>query len=400
MNDITPDSLDDFLTRIFEGQASEAELTKLQEWLKTPENMKYFRQFRDLWNATAGVFLQPEEVEKAANEYRNYMDTHPVRLVSRHRMAYLSIAAAVALLLISVSAYFLYLYSRAPVSFANETLAAFEQDSSVARRGILLKHADGSVENLSESFSDTRTSGDGVVIKQNNERELEYIKGDSCTGQVFYNEISIPAGERFNLVLSDGTRVWLNSETTLRYPVNFVGKTREVVLSGQAYFDVAKDKRHPFIVVTDKMKIEALGTAFDVSAYKEEAEATEMILVEGSVKVTSGQHEVTASPNQQVLLNPISGQLSVLAVDARNMTLWKDGILVLKQLPFSRMLHKLEQWYGIEIINLTRIPEDELFNGKFDRENVRDAMETISISTDISYSISGHQITLNTRRAN
>lgn len=389
----TPENTDRFLTRVFEGQATAEELSQLKEWLRDKQHHTYFLRFRKFWNATTGARVSEEALEQAALDFRQYMNAHPLR--QSRRLRWWTAAAAVVLLL-SASSYLLFRSSGESQPAMPLPYAKQYESLNHSRQAVILRYADGRVENLNEVKQQVREIADGVLLCRNNERELEYRQQDTTITELQYNELSVPAGERFSLILADGTRVWLNSETTLRYPVNFTGETREVRLQGQAYFEVHPDKAHPFIVCTENMKVEALGTAFDVSAYNEELEETGMVLVEGSVRVSAGDHQLIAVPDQQVLFKQASGQLDVHTVDARSLTLWKEGVLVIRQLTFKQMLHKLEQWYGVTIINLARVPDAELFNGKFAREDIRKALETISVSAGISYAIEDGQIVLRT----
>lgn len=389
----TPENIDRFLTRVFEGQATAEELLQLKEWLRDKLHYTYFLHFRKFWNATTGARVSEEVLERAAVDFRRYMNAHPLRQYGRLRWW---TAAAAVVLLLSASSYLLFRHSGGlqptmPLPYAKQ----YESLNS-SRQAVTIRYADGRVENLNEIKQQVQKVADGVLLCRNNERELEYRQQDTTLTELQYNELSVPAGERFSLILADGTRVWLNSETTLRYPVNFTGETREVQLQGQAYFDVHPDKAHPFIVCTENMKVEALGTAFDVSAYNEELEETGMVLVEGSVRVSAGDHQLIAVPDQQVLVKQASGRLAVHTVDARSLTLWKEGVLVIRQLTFKQMVHKLEQWYGVTILNQARVSDTELFNGKFAREDIRKALETISVSAGISYAIEDGQIVLRT----
>lgn len=389
----TPENIDRFLTRVFEGQATAEELLQLKEWLRDKQHYTYFLHFRKYWNATTGAWVSEEDVERAVVDFRQYMNAHP--LWQSRRLRWWTAAAAV-ILLLSASSYLLFRSSGDPQPPMPLPYAKQYEALNRSRQAVTLRYADGRVENLSEVKQQVHEVADGILLCRNNERELEYRRQDSTLTEVQYNELSVPAGERFSLILSDGTRVWLNSETTLRYPVNFTGEIREVRLQGQAYFEVHPDKAHPFIVCTENMKVEALGTAFDVSAYNEELEETGMVLVEGSVRVSAGDHQLIAVPDQQVLFKQASGLLTVHTVDAHSLTLWKEGVLVICQLTFKQMVHKLEQWYGVTILNQARVSDTELFNGKFAREDIRKALETISVSAGISYAIEDGRIVLRT----
>lgn len=162
--------------------------------------------------------------------------------------------------------------------------------------------------------------------------------------------VSVPAGQRTNVTLPDGTNVWLNARTTIRFPEKFSTRNRTVELMGEGYFDVVKDKERPFIVKTDKYSIEVLGTKFDVEAYPDE-EKFVTTLMQGSVKLTS-----QASPSHQVTLNPEhkatlkDGRLEVSKVTDFNPYRWKEGLISFKDEPFLTIMKDLEKYYGFKII--------------------------------------------------
>ena len=183
----------------------------------------------------------------------------------------------------------------------------------------------------------------------------------------------------------------MNGESSLRYPVNFTTEKRIVTLTGQAYFEVSKDEEHPFIVITQNMNIEVIGTSFDVNSYPD-SELNTMTLVTGKVKVTTPYKQIIASPNDQIYYNTNTYKTGSQKVNALSEVLWKDGILSLKDLPFEQVLQKLQRWYGYTFINKTTISDNELFNGKFDQEDIDTVMETLALSINIQYSIKNDTI--------
>ena len=161
--------------------------------------------------------------------------------------------------------------------------------------------------------------------------------------------ITVPAGQRINITLVDGTNVWLNARTSLSYPVKFGKNNRQVVLDGEAYFDVTKDKSKPFIVQTDNYNVEVLGTQFDVNAYSETGEF-ETTLMSGSVKVASASdstQKITLKPNNKVFLQ--DGKLHVTAVDDYNPYRWKEGLICFKNETFTSIMKDFEKYYGLTI---------------------------------------------------
>ncbi|MGM9779840.1 MAG: FecR family protein, partial [Prevotella sp.] len=179
------------------------------------------------------------------------------------------------------------------------------------------------------------------------------------------NTITVPAGQRVNVTLSDGTTVWLNARSELVYPAVFSGTKREVRLEGEGYFDVKHDQKSPFIVHTQQFDIEVLGTKFNVEAY---SDADEFItsLMEGSVKVTdlsAVSHPVFLKPNQEVYLK--DGQLQVSSIDDYDHFRWRDGLVCFNDIAFHELMKRFEKCYGISIILENKHLEDYTCSGKF-----------------------------------
>lgn len=190
----------------------------------------------------------------------------------------------------------------------------------------------------------------------------EYKSGQEA---VAMNTVSVPAGQRTNLTLPDGTNVWLNARTTLQYPATFNKKQRTVLLKGEAYFDVTKNEKVPFVVRTDRYDIEVLGTQFDVDAYPDQ-KVFETTLMKGSVKIISQQspeQTVTLRPKHKVYLK--DGKLTVTKVDDFNPYRWKEGLICFKDEPFQAIMEDFEKYYGIRIIVNNKKVLTYSYNGKF-----------------------------------
>ena len=177
--------------------------------------------------------------------------------------------------------------------------------------------------------------------------------------------ITVPAGQRINITLVDRTNIWLNARTSLSYPVKFGKNNRQVVLDGEAYFDVTKDKSKPFIVQTDNYNVEVLGTQFDVNAYSETGEF-ETTLMSGSVKVASASdstQKITLKPNNKVFLQ--DGKLHVTAVDDYNPYRWKEGLICFKNETFTSIMKDFEKYYGLTIQVKNKNVFKYVYTGKF-----------------------------------
>lgn len=176
---------------------------------------------------------------------------------------------------------------------------------------------------------------------------VKYSGMDSLVGQsteVKYNTLIVPRGGEFSLELADGTRVWLNTESKLRYPVAFTGEERRVEMDGEVYFEVAKNREKPFVVTVNGVDIRVLGTSFNVSAYQEDVVTT---LVTGKVQLKKGDEQLVLLPNQQAIWS--DDKFKVKQVDARNYVLWKEGIFYFEDIDLETILDDMARWYNVNI---------------------------------------------------
>ncbi|WP_455584586.1 FecR family protein [Bacteroides sp.] len=171
-------------------------------------------------------------------------------------------------------------------------------------------------------------------------------------------KITVPAGQRINLELADGTVVWLNSRSIIQYPASFTGKQRTVKLDGEAYFEVAHNAQKPFIVETDKGSVEVLGTKFNLEAYSDNNSFITS-LMEGSVKVTSGTNELLIKPDQMAILE--HGKLKATPIEDYNVYRWKEGLICFKNETFKNIMAKFETCYGVTI----KIENEKVLNSRY-----------------------------------
>ena len=256
----------------------------------------------------------------------------------------------------------------------------------------------GEVQILNANAENQIVSNSGQVIGSQKGSEIKYSSNTSID-KLVYNQIKIPYGKTFNVKLSDGTVVYLNSGTILKYPVKFIkGMNREVFLDGEAYFDVSKDKLHPFIVNANAMNVRVLGTKFNVSSYKEDKEIS-TVLVEGSVSLSND-----AKPNKKALLTPgykgvcnkTSTGISLEKVDTKLYTDWMDGEVVFRKSTFNEMIKKLERSYNVTIKNNNSALDVVKFNASFNKniETIDEVMSSLSKIQPFTYEIIGNQIVI------
>ena len=380
-------NIEELLVRILENRAGSEEIRYFSKWMEGQENRVYFEKFKKIWNFSAGSHASPEMLEAGVRDYRLFMEKS---LKSKMRVTLMwrigSVAAVLLMILYSV----FWLRKDVPEVSSGEKYVVS------SGREVILKLADNKEIILGDSLNLSGVAGEWVSINKVDHRGIVYRLKDSMgieEEELSYNQIIVPAGERFLVQLSDGTKVWINSESALRYPAYFGKNIREVEARGNVYFEVAKDSTRPFVVASRELTTEVLGTRFEVNTYgdRDEVSAT---LVEGSVRVGVGSRFVVIKPNQQFTFNTKSGTIKVNEVDAARKVMWKDGILVIDNEAFRDVVWKLERWYGVSIVNETGLVFTQSFSGEFDREDIHMAIESLCTNLNITYMMDKDRIIL------
>ncbi len=236
----------------------------------------------------------------------------------------------------------------------------------------------------------------GVPIAKVSDTSLTYFSNPNTTYKTAYHELNVPNGKTIQVTLSDGTKIYCDSGTRLKYPRQInQDTTRTVYLEGQAYFDVTKHKTSRFKVNTAHMEITVLGTQFNVSSYLED-HTTKAVLVEGAIKATAKDivnPPVILIPNQQVTINPYSKELEVSAIDPNDYTGWISGHLIFQQMSFTKILKTLERRFGVTIIHKNNKIGDQIFTAKFiNNESLEDVLRAFKEDIGFDYAVDNQTI--------
>jgi transmembrane sensor len=257
--------------------------------------------------------------------------------------------------------------------------------------GAILTLADGSTMVLD-------SLGNGVLTTQNGSRvvldngQLSYNKNDDGTTEIAFNTITTPKGRQFRLQLEDGTKVWLNAASSLKYPAVFTGKDRRVEITGEAYFEVAKDQHRPFHVkVNDDTEIEVLGTQFNVNSYSNE-NSINTTLLEGSVQINNRNGKTLIIPGQQAQVFNGADPVKVISgINTGKVTAWKDGVFNFENASLFEVMRQLERWYDIEVEYDKDVQNYEFF-GKMDRDlSLQDVLRGLEMN-EVNFKVEGRKI--------
>ena len=262
---------------------------------------------------------------------------------------------------------------------------------------ITLQLDNGTIETISENGERKITTTNGNLVASQQGNTLQYTAAED-QNKLVYNTLNIPFGRQFDLVLSDGTKVKLNSGSSIKYPVRFLkGQDRKVFLKGEAYFDVTTDMAHPFIVNADEMNIRVLGTQFNLSFYPEDEDIS-TVLVEGAVVLYKEGADINTNtssqlvPGQMAEWNKINNTMTVKEVDTNIYTAWKDGYLLFKASPFYSIRSKLERHFNITIEDRSGRLANQIYTATFRNETIEEILEAFKEDTHFEYIHEGSKI--------
>lgn len=363
------EKLDYLYQRYIEETCTEAERAELFSIIATHSEDPQIAELLDgTWNK-----MKPDELQSPENAEEMLADIlSPTQKTKVKKLRWRSYAAAASIALVLGTAIYFYT-SNSSVADRNTQTAS---DISPGSNRATLYLADGKVISLDDAVNGNIAEQSGIEITKTRDGQLVYniAKSNSAKGtaSLAYNTIITPRGGKYQVNLPDGTKIWLNAASSLKYPAAFNGNKRRVELSGEAYFEVAKDKKHPFIVATDKQEVEVLGTHFNVNSYADEA-STRTTLLEGSVRVASlntrkaidrQSNTATLLPGQQSVLR--NENLNVRLVDTDETIAWKNGYFQFNEADLGSIMRQIARWYNIDVV-FENSPPADLFHFKIPR---------------------------------
>lgn len=275
-------------------------------------------------------------------------------------------AAAILLAIVGAGLYYSLKYpAQLPVTAVNKV--PVEHDADPGKNKAVLTLDNGEKVVLDSARVGTLAKNGNVSVKKAADGQLIYTVDDgnpsSSNGPVTYNTISTPRGGQYQVILPDGSKVWLNAASSLKYPTSFAGNERNVQLTGEAYFEVAKNPQKPFKVSVNNLNVKVLGTHFNIMAYSDE-DAIKTTLLEGSVQLTAGGSSSMLKPDQQGIVK--DSHINVIDVDAEKFVAWKNGYFEFNRCSILDIMKQLSRWYDMQVVYEGKISDDE-FVGRIER---------------------------------
>jgi len=374
------------------GSLDDQEVSDIQEWESDDRNRKLQQDilnseaFED-WNHAVNKINKEDQWK----EFINRMNVGQDRGKVIKMRIYKAVASIAAVLVIGISLF--YVYQLRNVDHNSPMIVQADIKPGKPQATLIL---DNGNEVHLEAESATIIQ-EGNISIANDKGVLAYDSVPTANIKPSKNILKIPRGAEYQLVLPDGTKVWLNSDTELAYTVPFVGKERRVQLHGEAYFDVTHNKEKPFIVETDKHSIEVLGTQFNISSYTEDINVV-TTLVEGKVKVVQELEnnmvvQEFLSPGEQSLFNKETKYISKQKVETDLYTAWKDKRFKFKNEPLQSFFTKLARWYDVEIFITDESIKDTRFTGDLPRyNNMADILTILEAEMSVHIEVKDNKI--------
>lgn len=380
---MTTKKSEELIVKFITNQANQEEIELLSQWLEDADNQKVFQGFVKTNYAIDYIMDTFDKNETKKLLFQKIKEEKSV-FYKRRIPSYFKYAAVI---MATIGIGYFYQNDNSSQQSENRLIPKDE--------AITLVLDNGKIQTINPSNTVNVLDKSGKIIGKQNKSKIIY-SGNIYSNKLVYNTLIIPYGKRFGVTLSDGTIVHLNSGTTLRYPIQFLkNKSRKVFLTGEAFFEVAKNKAHPFTVNTDELKVEVLGTKFNVNSYKEE-NTSDVVLVEGKVALYKDQK---TAQNQTFLTPGLKGTIvkgeqnfTKEEVNTDNYTGWIQGSLVFKKKSFNSIIRTLERNYNVTFINKDKALGKEIFNARFDNEPIEVVLKYLSDSYAINYTIKNNMV--------
>ena len=370
------------------GNANDEEQRTLREWLSvSTRNKKIYDEFKD------GKRLEQKIVESQQinwkNDYQHFITKRQRTRKNRRMKTIIRYAAILTLPIVAAGIFLLQKNDRQTIVSISEVIKPGEHKAVLITGG-------GERITLSDSTLSPIQEQNGMIVNVMNNKVFYTLPEDSlCTQESpIFNTLQIPRGGEYFLTLADGTEVWLNAETEIRYPVQFTGNKRVVYLDGEAYFTVAPDKKKPFTVVSTHASVSVLGTQFNFRAYPDEQDV-QTTLVSGSVIMQSEKYkqQIKLVPGEQGVLEKRSANLTKQEVNTYLYTAWKDGRFAFRDARLEDLFNILARWYDLSIFYQSPEAKDIRFTGDLNKtDDFKSILKIIEQNERVTFTVNQHTV--------
>lgn len=382
----------DLVVKYINEELNEPEQSELNKWLESSDSN------RELFNQLINSAHQKQAAEFFTNDKKEAWTNIYGQVKSQRISDYKLFKYAAVLAFVLFSAWMATKYDFfAKISTKNDPVIAKVQKQEIIQPGgnkAVLTLYNGEQIELDSLENGTVAEQFGNTVSKTEEGKLVYnFSSGSAKNEQAFNTISTPKGGEYQLILPDGTKVWLNSMSSLKFPVTFNSRERAVELIGEAYFEVAKDKSRPFRVYTKDTKVEVLGTHFNISAFADDS-SVRTSLLEGAVKVEKGQKSVTLKPGQEALSFDSKDGIITQEADLEKVMAWKNGYFLFRDEPIESLMQRISRWYNVDVYYQGNVT-GETFGGKFSKKSsLSELLKSLELTGTIKFKTQERRITV------
>jgi ferric-dicitrate binding protein FerR (iron transport regulator) len=391
----------DLVEKHLNGELSDAEKQELESWKNQSESnrriVRYLTDNSHLKHSISDSYPD-ERKDRVLASIHSMIEADQGEGAKVKMMTIRKLMSAAAIIgLIACIAYFT-LYERKPQPVAETKVPSATSDQAPGRDGAILKLSNGQEIVLDNAANGALAQQGSAKIAKRDGNVLVYSNNGKAGREVLYNTLSTQIRKQFQVVLPDGSQVWLNSESSITYPTTFTGNERNVKVTGEVYMEVAKDAKRPFKVHIippvsgmEETVVQVLGTHFNINAYADDSQI-KATLLEGSIRLTTGNKATTLKPGQQarVRTNNISVQSDV---DLDKEVAWKNGYFQFKDDQLQTVVQQLARWYGVTVIYSPgfKVPDDT-FNGRIPRSSDLTDVLNVLEKNQVHFKVEGKKI--------
>ncbi len=374
-------------------------IRKYRQGKATKEEIKFLEAYYDVFELNEDLIS--EENEKDYLQLRDAIKNNVDQRIDQHtsinpttRLWIRYVAAASILIVLSVGIVSVFRKNKD----ADDIAAKKADDIPPGGNKATLTLANGTRILLDDAASGELARQAGVIITKTADGQLVYKAiNDAADGEVLQNSISTPRGGQYKVVLPDGTNVWLNAASSITYPTAFKGTERLVTLTGEAYFEVAKNKEMPFKVKSELQMVKVLGTHFNINAYTDEA-AVKTTLLEGAVEVASSKASITLSPGQQGLVEKDqNGAIIKRDVDTEQEVAWKNGVFSFKGEDLPSVMRQVARWYDIEVVFEGDVSEKKFYGEIARSSSLKNVFKILELY-NVKFTLSGKTVSVSYKK--
>lgn len=380
------------LDRYIHNTCSAKELHELFQLLEDQQNNELLHQeLKELWQNTGpGQYHTDAQWDQL---YQSMMREIPEEIRPTSKKSFTRLAAAASLLLFIFAGTFFYYQQKDSLSAVSAPIAVNSELAPGSNKAILTL-SNGTKVALDDAVNGKVSGQAGIQITKTASGQLIYhVQNNSVSSKLSFNTIETPRGGQYRLILSDGTKVWLNANSSLKYPISFSKTERLMELKGEAYFEVTKNKKAPFKVISNNQVIEVLGTHFNINGYEDEP-YIKTTLIEGAVRVSerANQAYVVLKPGEQSRFH--ANRFEVKNVDTESAVAWKNGYFTFDKSTLESIMRQISRWYDVEVNYQDKKVKEQIFSGNISRfENASQVLAILELTGLVHFKVEGRRIT-------